>query len=368
MILFNDFKAHLSPIRSEIEAAIRRVLDSGWYILGQEVDAFEKEFAAFLNVPHCIGVGNGTEAIALALMALGIEPGQEVITTAMTAYPTITAITMTGAIPVVVDIDPETGLLDPSQLSKALSPRTRIILPVHLYGNACDMDAILHFAHTHGLHVIEDCAQATGTRWRNRACGTFGKIGCFSFYPTKNLGACGDGGAVVTSDPELAEKLRYLRNYGQTSRYHHDFEGINSRLDEIQAAILRVKLHHLPTWNAKRNTIANVYRQSLKDASPKLKLPVQRPEVTHTHHLFPVLLSQRDQICEKLREEGVQTISHYPVAVHQQKAFHGRTQSGGCPRAEEWAHNVLSLPCYPELPSDQLQKICNRLLHLVNLN
>ena len=263
MILFNEFKREYEAIRTEIDAALRRVLDSGWYILGKEGEAFEREFADYLGVRHCVGVANGTEAIALALRGMDIGPGDEVITTDMTAFATVTGIVQAGATPVVVDVRPEDGLMDERLIEAQITPRTKCIVPVHLYGQSCDMDAILRIARAHGLKVMEDCAQAAGTTYRDRKAGGWGDCAAYSFYPTKNLGAYGDGGAITTNDDATAERLRSLRNYGQTVRYHHEYEGINSRLDEMQAAILRVKLHHLDAWNARRRAIAARYRAGL---------------------------------------------------------------------------------------------------------
>ena len=351
MILFNNFKAHVAAIRPELDAAIARVLDSGWFILGRELEAFEAELAQHLGVPHAVGVANGTEAIALALMALDVGPGAEVITTNLTAYPTITGIRQAGATPVVVDIDPATGLLDPDQIARHLTPRTRAIVPVHLYGHCVDMDRIMAVAQAGGLKVVEDVAQAIGASWTGRQAGTMGDLGALSFYPTKNLGALGDGGAVVTRDAERAERLRRLRNYGQSRRYYHDEGGLNSRLDELQAAILRVKLRHLDDWTRRRRHLADYYRSRLR-----LTTIAVRPEGEPVHHLFPVLVDQRDAFMRRLEAHGVQTLIHYPVPVHRQRDFPGQKDEP-FPHAERFASRVVSLPLYPELTDAQAEAV-----------
>jgi dTDP-4-amino-4,6-dideoxygalactose transaminase len=350
MILFNDFKAHYAAVRERVEPAVQRVLESGWYILGNELKNFESRFAEWLGCPHAVGVASGTEAIALALMAAGIGPGDEVITTCLTAYPTIVGIEQTGATPVLADIDPNSGLVDPAEIAKQIGPRTRAIVPVHLYGQVCDMDAIMALAEAHDLEVIEDCAQSTGATWNDQQSGTFGRFGCFSFYPSKNLGAFGDAGAVVAKSAADAQRLCELRNYGQTERYHHEQVGINSRLDEMQAAILDAKLDLLHAANARRIELAAAYRERLMGVTP---LPDQPGSV---YHLFVLKVPGRDAFIEAMREAGVQTLIHYPVPIHQQGAFRGRAD-GEFANSAQFADEIVSLPLYPEMSLEQLEQV-----------
>ena len=353
MILFNEFKREYEAIRTEIDAALRRVLDSGWYILGKEGEAFEREFADYLGVRHCVGVANGTEAIALALRSMDIGPGDEVITTDMTAFATVTGIVQAGATPVVVDIRPEDGLLDERLIEAQITPRTKCLIPVHLYGQSCDMDAILRIARTHDLKVMEDCAQAAGTTYRDRKAGGWGDCAAYSFYPTKNLGAYGDGGAITTNDDATAERLRSLRNYGQTVRYHHEYEGINSRLDEMQAAILRVKLHHLDTWNARRRAIAARYRAGLTTVECLTEHAYGLPN----YHLFVVRAKNRDALAERLAREGIGTLIHYPIPIRRQGAYHGPHKDVPRTPTDEFADSILSLPMYPTLTDAEVDTI-----------
>ncbi len=336
--------------------AIDRVLVRAWFVLGEELDTFEAAFASYLGAKHAVGVGSGTDAIHLALLAADIGSGDEVITVANTAVPTLTGICASGAHPVLVDIDPETFTLDPSLIAAAITSNTKAILPVHLYGHPCDMDAILAVAQEHKLVVIEDCAQAHGALYKGRSCGTFGAAAAFSFYPSKNLGAYGDGGAVVTNDPGIDERLRKLRNYGESERYHHDCQGLNSRLDEIQAAVLGVKLPHLGAWNAARRQHAKQYRDAL--AGLPIRLPVETEWATHCYHLYVIRAQERDGLREHLRAEGIGTQLHYPVPIHFQKAyaFLGKA-SGSFPESESAASEVLSLPMYPELTSDAIDTV-----------
>ena len=353
MILFNEFKREYEAIHTEIDAALRRVLDSGWYILGKEGEAFEREFADYLGVRHCVGVANGTEAIALALRGMDIGPGDEVITTDMTAFATVTGIVQAGATPVVVDIRPEDGLLDERLIEAQITPRTKCIVPVHLYGQSCDMDAILRIAQAHGLKVMEDCAQAAGTTYRDRKAGGWGDCAAYSFYPTKNLGAYGDGGAVTTNDDATAERLRSLRNYGQTVRYHHDYEGINSRLDEMQAAILRVKLRHLDAWNVRRRTIAARYRAGLTAVECLTEHTYGLPN----YHLFVVRAKDRTALSERLAREGVGTLIHYPVPIRRQGAYHGPHKDVPRTPTDDFADAILSLPMYPTLTDEEVDAV-----------
>jgi len=352
-IPFNDFARHLAPLRPAVDEAIRRTLDSGWYILGREGAAFERELAEWLGARHAVGVASGTDAITLALLALGIGPGAEVITTAMTAYPTITGIKRAGATPVVVDIEPDTGLLDVRKVAAAVSPLTRAIVPVHLYGQSCDMGALLALGEQLGLPIVEDCAQSIGAAWQGRCTGTLGRLGCFSFYPTKNLGAFGDGGAVVTQDDVLVTRLRHLRNYGQTRRYYHDVEGLNSRLDELQAAILRAKLPALAAANQRRRALAGRYQAQLRGVQPMAERSYGCP----AYHLFPVRVARREAFMAALAERGVETLIHYPVPVHRQRDF-AAPAALSLPAAEAFAAEIVSLPLYPELSEQQIDEVC----------
>src|SRR4051794_706359 len=314
---FANFRRGVQQLRPEIDAAVARVLDSGWYVLGGEGDAFEAEFAAVIGARHAVGCANGTDAIELALRALGVGPGDEVVTQANTCVPTVAAIARTGATPVLCDVEPEAGTMDLGSLSGALSPRTRAIVPVHLYGQCADVDGVAEVAGT--IPVIEDCAQAHGATLRGRPAGTMGALAAFSFYPTKNLGALGDAGAVTTGDDEHAHRLRLLRQYGQTDRYRHEIEGVNSRLDELQAAILRAKLPGLAAANARRREIAAVYTEALADTAARPLAVLDGRE--HVFHLFVVRVADRRGFQAQLTEAGVGTIVHYPVPIHRHPAY-----------------------------------------------
>ena len=348
--------ASLAPRDGEavaIRAAIDRVVASGWYVLGPEVEAFEAEFAAAVGAPHAVGVGNGTDAIALVLRALGIGPGDEVITTPLSAAYTALAVLMVGARPVFADIDPVRLTIDAAQIARLIGPRTRAILPVHLYGQPADMAAIEQVAAQHGLAIIEDCCQAHGATAGGRAVGTIGVAGAFSFYPTKNLGALGDAGAVVTRDPALADRVRRLRNGGQHDRYRHDDAGVNSRLDELQAAILRAKLPALPASIAKRRALAAEYRRALRGA------PVDVPaecDAGHVYHLFVVRSRARAALQAQLAANGIETLIHYPVPISRQPAFAG-TRPADCPVATRVCDEVLSLPLYPSLTGADIARV-----------
>ncbi len=357
-IPFGDLKRRTRALQAELEAAARRVLESGWFILGPEVEAFEAEFAAWIGARYAVGVGSGTDALALALRALGIGPGDEVITTAMSAAFTALAISLVGATPVFVDIDPETGNLDPAAVEAAVTPRTRAIVPVHLYGRPADLEPLLATARRHGLALVEDCAQAHGARYRGRPVGTWGVAGAFSFYPTKNLGALGDGGAVVTDDPELAERIRRLRDGGQAGRYEHVELGMNSRLDALQAAFLRTFLPHVEAWNARRRRIAARYRAGLADL-PGVELLAPPPEdVEEVVHLFAVLVDDREGLRSFLRERGIGTGIHYPRPIPHQPAYASLGhRPGDFPAAEAFAARTLSLPCYPELTDEEVDQV-----------
>jgi dTDP-4-amino-4,6-dideoxygalactose transaminase len=355
-----DPKAQYLAHKAEIDAAIASVLEHGRYILGTEVSAFEQEFAAFIGVAHGIGVGSGTEAIHVALAACGIGSGDEVITVGHTAVATVSAIELAGAVPVLVDIEPGCFTLDPALLTRAITARTKAVIPVHVYGQPADLDGILAIARAHGLKVIEDCAQAHGAHYRGRTLGSWGDIACFSFYPTKNLGAIGDGGLVVTDDAALAERARLVREYGWAERYISAIPGWNSRLDELQAAILRVKLRHLAQDNAKRRYLATLYDTGL--AQTDLVLPAQRPDSLHVYHLYVVRSRQRDALQAQLRSAGIAALVHYPVPVHLQPAYLGRVRGGeALPVTEQAAREVLSLPMYPELTEEAVRTVISAL-------
>jgi len=351
MIPQTDPKAAYLEQQAEIDAAIQRQLASGWYILGQEVEGFEAEFAAFLGTAHGIGCANGTDALVLALKGLGIGPGDKVATVSHTAVATVVAIELAGAMPVLIDIDPATYTMDPAALEAAFAahPDIKAVIPVHLYGQPADLPAILALARRHGAKLIEDCAQAHGARLDGRMLGTWGDVACFSLYPTKNLGALGDGGVIATDDAKLATDLKALRQYGWYQHYISDLAGMNSRLDELQAAILRVKLTALGRWNARRRAIAAAYDAGL--AGSGLALPQVRLGAEHVYHQYAVRSPDRDGLKARLRGRGVASNIHYPVPVHLQAAYRDRLTIGpaGMAETERAAREVLSLPMYPQL-------------------
>ncbi|MCW2992409.1 MAG: Glutamine--scyllo-inositol transaminase [Solirubrobacterales bacterium] len=352
---FNDLARGTAALRSELDAAAARVLDSGWYVLGAEGRAFEEEFAAALGAGSAAGVANGTDAIELALRALGIGPGDEVVTQANTCVPTISGIERAGATPVLCDVEREGATMDPASLEQALTPRTKAVIPVHLYGQCAEMDPILALAGERGIAVVEDCAQAHLARYRGRTAGTMGALAAFSFYPTKNLGALGDGGGVVAQDPELAERVRLLRMYGQAGRYEHVAHGVNSRLDELQAALLRAKLPHLPAWHERRNAIAAAYDEALAGTAVR---PLARlPEREHAFHLYVAVAEDRERFQAAMTEAGVGTLVHYPRPVHGHEPY--RALGNGVPlvNAEHLAERVVSLPVYPELTDAEVEHV-----------
>lgn len=361
MIPFNQLKPLHDLLADEINAALLRVADSGWYILGPEVEAFEREFAAYHGVRHAVGVANGTDAIELALRTGGIGAGDEVITVAHTALASVAAIEATGATPILADIDPETFTLCPDAARAAITGRTRAILAVHLYGGTAELDSLGALARTHDLLLIEDCAQAHGALYRGHKVGTIGQLGAFSFYPTKNMGAYGDGGAVITNDAALADRLRKLRNYGQSSRYRHQSRGTNSRLDELQAAILRVKLAHLDGLNERRRAIAALYDANLAG----VQLPSARADCQHVYHLYVIRDSQRDQLMTGLAECGIGTLIHYPVPAHLQESHRDLgLGEGSLPHTERAAAEILSLPLYIGLSDDDVLRVCEAISQL----
>jgi dTDP-4-amino-4,6-dideoxygalactose transaminase len=354
-----DFRAHVAAHRAEIDEAVARVLDSGWFILGPEGQALERELAAALGARDAVAVGNGTDALFLALVALGVGPGDEVVTSAISAAFTALAVLQAGARPVFVDVDPRTLNLDPQRIEGALTSRTKAVVPVHLYGHPADMDPLLSLARGRGLPVLEDACQAHGALYRGRPVGTLAGergVGALSFYPTKNLGGLGDGGAILVNDPALASRLRQLRNGGQSDRYRHEVPGVNSRLDELQAALLRVGLRHLPEWTERRRALAALYARGL-DGSGVEPLGEQ-PYARAVHHLFVVRHPRRDALAAALRERGVGTLVHYPIPLHLQPAFASLGgRPGDLPVAERAAGEILSLPLYPELRDEQARTV-----------
>lgn len=358
MIPFLDVSASYRELQSELDAAYRRVMDNGWFILGKEVAAFEEEFAAFCGVGHCVTVANGLDALRLTLEGLGIGRGDEVIVPGNTFIATWLAVTHSGATPVPVEPDPDTHNLDPDRLEAAVTPWTRAVIPVHLYGQPADMDPVLDVANQHGLAVIEDAAQAHGARYHGRRAGSLGRAGCFSFYPAKNLGCFGDGGAVTTNDAVLAERLRHLRNYGGQQKYQHDVRGTNSRLDDLQAAFLRVKLPRLDEWNQRRRLLAQRYRDLLADV-PGLRLTRVPAGVEPVWHLFVVRHSQRDRLRQHLACHDIETSIHYPVPPHLSGAYASGGWSGkAIPTSEGLAREVLSLPIGPQLREADVVQVC----------
>ena len=357
-------KASYGANRQEIDEAISRLLSSGWYIPGKEVEAFEKEFAAFHGFQDSVGVGNGTDALELALRAIGVGNGDLVFTVSHTAVATVAAIEKTGAVPVLVDIDPSTFTMDPQSLEESITHqeqfgtgRPSAIVAVHLYGHPAAMAEILAIAKARGLEIVEDCAQAHGAKFGGQVVGTLGRIAAFSFYPTKNLGALGDAGAVLTSDAQLAERVRLLREYGWKKRYISECPGGNSRLDEIQAAVLRVKLRALAQDNCCRRDIARNYLNGLHDSA--VALPLIRDGVEHVFHQFVLRSRGRDSLREHLSRSGIGTLVHYPVPIHLQPAYAGRVavQPGGLPETERAANEVLSLPMFPQLTRDEVDEV-----------
>ena len=338
-----------------VDAGIRRVIDRGWYVLGPEVEAFEQAFAEACHASHAVGVGTGTDAIAIILRGLGIGAGDEVITTPLSAAYTALACMMVGARPVFADLDPVRLTLDPAAVESQITPRTKVILPVHLYGQPADMRAIMAIASRHQLAVVEDCCQAHLATCEGRPVGSFGVAAAYSFYPTKNLGALGDGGAITTSDAALAAKVKRLRNGGQTDRYHHAEMGVNSRLDEIQAAILSARLPYLAGWTAARRVIAGQYRRLLSGA------PVDVPpecDSGHVYHLLPVLSPFRDQLQTWLRDQGIETLIHYPVPIPRQPAL-ASERPALCPIADRVCAQILSVPLYPDIPEADVEWVAN---------
>ena len=356
MIPFLDLKAPYLELKQELDEAIARVVSSGWFIGGGEVDQFEADYAQYCGCTHAIGVANGLDALHLALRAMDVGPGDEVIVPSNTYIATWLAVSQCGATPVPVEPDARTYNIDPALIEAAITPRTKVILPVHLYGQPADMDPILAIARKHGLRVLEDGAQAHGARYRGQRLGAHGDAVAWSFYPGKNLGAMGDGGAVTTNDAQLADRLRVLCNYGSRVKYVNEAQGYNSRLDPVQAAILRVKLAHLDEWNARRGAIAAHYQQGLTGCG--LTLPFVPEWAEPAWHLYVVQHPQRDALQEKLGQAGIGTLIHYPIPPHRQQAYaQAGWQKGAFPLAERMADQVLSLPIGPHLPDSHLAEV-----------
>ncbi|NQV88631.1 MAG: DegT/DnrJ/EryC1/StrS family aminotransferase [Parcubacteria group bacterium] len=357
-ILFNDFSKNYRKEGKEINHAIERVLKSGYYILGKEVENFEKSFASYLKIKNTIGVGNGMEALQIALMALDIKHGDEIITTPLSAVATVLAHKTIGAKTIFTDID-RFFHIKTDDIEKKITPRTKAIMPVHLYGQPADMDKIMAISKKHNLYVIEDCAQAHGAEFKGKKVGTFGTFGCFSFYPTKNLGAIGDGGAIVTNNNTLAEKCRKIRNYGQKNRYEHEIIGLNSRLDELQAAILSIKLKTLDKHNKRRREIASIYIKKLSNIK-NIKLPELRNGTQHAFHLFVIETDKRDGLKVFLKKNGVDTLIHYPIPLHKQECFKEHNKEN-LPIVQEKTKKILSLPIHPYLKNNEVIYICEKI-------
>ncbi|MCA9798664.1 MAG: DegT/DnrJ/EryC1/StrS family aminotransferase [Cyanobacteria bacterium HKST-UBA06] len=357
MIPILDLKRQYNQHKEALDEAVLAVMESGGFILGPTVERFEKDVAQWLDANHAIGVATGTDALYLALRACGVGPGDEVITTAFTYIATSESIVRAGARPVFVDIDPQTYNMDVNKIEAAITDRTKAILPVHLYGQPVDMDAVMHIAQQRNLKVIEDCAQAIGAKWHGRAVGTYGDCGCFSFFPTKNLGAFGDGGLVTANDQVVADKVRNLRVHGQTKKYHHDYEGVNSRLDAMQAAILSVKLPYLADWNQRRREIAAGYTKAFS-VDPDILTPVVVDHGEHVFHQYTIQVPNRDAVQTALNEAGIATMVYYPIPCHLQ-GMHADLgyQPGSLPITESVAQRVLSLPIFPELTHDEQHRV-----------
>lgn len=357
MIPFLDLKAQYTSIKGEIDAAVLGVLGSGQYVLGDEVAGFEQEFAHYCGVKHAIAVNTGTSALHLALLASGVGPGDEVITVPFTFVATASAICYTGAQPVFVDIDPMLLTMNPAQVEARITPRTKAIVPVHLYGQMADMEPITTLAECYGIPVIEDACQAHGASYKGARAGSIGVSGCFSFYPGKNLGACGEGGLIVTSSDEQARNMRMLRDWGQEKRYHHLLKAFNYRMDALQGAILRVKLRHLETWTEARRAHARHY-SALLSGMAQVDTPVEGHDRRHVYHVYAIRSRDRDRIEHALRAEGIQSGLHYPIPIHLQRAFSDLGyEAGDFPVSEAAARQVISLPIYPEMTPRDVERV-----------
>jgi dTDP-4-amino-4,6-dideoxygalactose transaminase len=360
-----DLQAQYAPLREDLLAAITRVCDSQRFILGPEVEAFEAEVAAAIGVEHAVGVSSGTDALLAAMMAVGVGPGDEVVTSTYSFFATAGCVSRLGARPVLVDIDPATYNLDASAVAAAVTPRTKAIVPVHLFGQSADLDPLLEAARSVGARVIEDACQAIGARYKDRPVGAIGDLGCFSFFPSKNLGGFGDGGLVTTNDPELARRVRVLRAHGSQVKYHHEQIGGNFRLDALQAAVLRVKLPHLPAWARGRRRNAERYRALFRAADPtgRVRLPVEAPDATHVYNQFAIRVPRRDEVRAFLEANGIGTEVYYPIPFHLQPCFAPLGYPAGAfPEAEAAAAESLALPIYAELTDDQLRCVVDAVM------
>lgn len=363
MIPFLDLKAQYASIKTEIDVAVLNVLAAGQYVLGDEVSRFEEEFAAYCNVSYAVAVNSGTSALHLALLAAGVGPGDEVITVPFTFVATVSAICYTGAKPVFVDVEPLTWTIDPKKLAAAITPRTKAIVPVHLYGQMADMDPLVEIAAHYGIAVIEDACQAHGAEYKGRRAGSVGTAGCFSFYPGKNLGACGEAGMIVTNSASDAQSMRMLRDWGQERRYHHVIKGFNYRMDGIQGAVLRVKLKHLETWTEARRLHARRYSFLLGGRSA-IEPPIEAADRRHVYHIYAVRCRDRDGVHRTLAQADIQSGFHYPIPVHLQHAHRDLGYGvGDFPIAEEAANTLLSLPIYPEMTAKHLEQVVEAMEH-----
>ena len=360
-----DLQAQYDGIRTEVLTALREICESSKFAQGPTTADFEAKFAAYCGVEHCVSLNSGTSALHLALRCLDVGPGDEVVTVSMTFIATAWAITYVGATPVFVDIDPVRRTLNPDNLEAAITSRTKAIIPVHLYGMPAEMERIMTIAERYGVPVIEDAAQAHGARYRNKRVGQFGQIACFSFYPGKNLGAYGEGGALITNDASIAQRARSLRDHAQSQKYLHDEIGYNYRMDSFQGAVLAIKLKHLDDWNAARGDCAQLYTELLKDSS--YKLPAHISDSECVWHCYVIETPERDRVCSALQDVGIQTAVHYPVPIHLQKAYaHLGYQTGDLPVTEALCEHCLSLPIYPELSREKMSRVASALIDLEN--
>lgn len=356
-VVMNDFRAEPEALQRAQLNACERVFRSGWWILGQEVAAFEREWAQWTNLEHVVGCGNGLDAIEIGLRALGIGPGDEVVTTPVTAFATVLAVIRAGATPVLADIDAGNAMLDPESVRRCMGPRTKAILTVHLYGQIGPVTELRDLASGSGVHLIEDCAQAHGARFAGKSAGSFGAYGAWSFYPTKNLGAVGDAGALTTHSDQLAGKARSMRNYGQSERYHHALLGMNSRLDELQAAILRERLPYLQQWIGRRREVAVRYSSEIRNAQVRMMSPPREAE-SHAYHLFVVNVAQRDEFQRHLKQSGVESLFHYPIPIHFQEPCRQIARDPrGLECAEAHARSCISLPCHPAMSEQDVDRV-----------
>ena len=351
-IPFFNLKREHAGVQREISEAFKRVCDSGWFVLGDEVAAFEAEFSSYVGAKYGIGVNSGSDALFLALKALGIDKSSEVITVSHTFISTVDSIVRCGATPVFVDVEPDTYCIDAAKIEEKITERTKAILPVHLYGHPANIDHVLKIAKQYGLVVVEDACQSHGAEYKRKKVGSLGDAGCFSFYPIKNIGAYGDGGMVTTNDRSLAERVRVLSNYGQSQKYHHDLVGINSRLDELQAAVLRVKLPRLDEWNEKRRRLAQLYKEILERTD--VVLPSERTYAKHVYHLFVIRLAGRNNCQRTLQKSGIQTQIHYPIPVHKQRAYTAFESTKDLSITQTICGEILSLPLYPSLTDEEV--------------